>query len=82
VLLTNEVGLHARPAALLARSIADLDAEVTVGHGGQEVDAKSVLALMGLAARGGDTVTVSATGADAAEALRRISDLAERRFDE
>ncbi|GDY32424.1 dihydroxyacetone kinase phosphoryl donor subunit DhaM [Gandjariella thermophila] len=82
VLLTNEVGLHARPAALLARSIAHLDAEVTVRYGDQEVDARSVLALMGLGARAGDTVTVTATGRDAKDALRRITNLAERRFDE
>ena len=54
IVLTNEVGLHARPAALLARAIAGLDAEVTVRHGEQQADARSVLGLLGLAARAGD----------------------------
>ncbi|WP_037268194.1 dihydroxyacetone kinase phosphoryl donor subunit DhaM [Kibdelosporangium aridum] len=81
-LLTNEVGLHARPAALLARTVAELDAEVTVRFGDKQANAASVLALMSLGARGGDTVTVSATGPEAAEALRRVNELVARGFDE
>nr|WP_225954032.1 dihydroxyacetone kinase phosphoryl donor subunit DhaM [Kibdelosporangium phytohabitans] len=80
--LTNDVGLHARPAALLARTVAELDAEVTVRFGEKQANAASVLALMGLGAHGGDTVSVSATGPDAAEAVRRVDDLVARGFDE
>jgi phosphoenolpyruvate---glycerone phosphotransferase subunit DhaM len=82
LILTNAVGLHARPAALLARSVADLNAEVTVRFGERQANAASVLALMGLGAQGGDRVTVSATGPDAEEALRRVGELASRGFDE
>lgn len=82
LLLTNEIGLHARPAALLARAVADLDATVTIGFGDRQADARSVLALMALAARGGDTIRLSATGPQATEALQRIRDLAGRGFDE
>ena len=82
LVLTNEVGLHARPSALLARTIAELDADVLVRFGGDEADAKSVLALMGLGAPGGARIEVVASGADAEEALRRIEELAERGFDE
>ena len=82
VLLTNEIGLHARPAALLARAVAELDAQVFVAFGDKQADARSVLALMALGAKGGDTVRMSATGPQATEALRRIRDLADRRFDE
>ncbi|HEV2779815.1 MAG TPA: dihydroxyacetone kinase phosphoryl donor subunit DhaM [Actinophytocola sp.] len=80
--LTNEIGLHARPAALLARSVSDVDAQVTVAFAGKQADARSILAVMALGARGGDTVRVSAAGPQAAEALRRVRDLADRRFDE
>jgi len=80
--LRNEVGLHARPAALLARAINELQAEVVIGFREQEVDARSVLALMALGARGGDRVVVRARGPEAREALRRIHELNERRFDE
>nr|WP_042195073.1 dihydroxyacetone kinase phosphoryl donor subunit DhaM [Kibdelosporangium sp. MJ126-NF4]CEL21631.1 Phosphoenolpyruvate-dihydroxyacetone phosphotransferase, subunit DhaM; DHA-specific IIA component / DHA-specific phosphocarrier protein HPr [Kibdelosporangium sp. MJ126-NF4]CTQ92412.1 Phosphoenolpyruvate-dihydroxyacetone phosphotransferase (EC 2.7.1.121), subunit DhaM; DHA-specific IIA component / DHA-specific phosphocarrier protein HPr [Kibdelosporangium sp. MJ126-NF4] len=80
--LTNKVGLHARPAALLARTVAELDAEVTVRFGDKQANAASVLALMGLGAQGGDTVSVTATGPDSAEAVRRVHDLVARGFDE
>ena len=82
VLLTNDIGLHARPAALLARTVSDVDASVTVGFAGKQADARSVLALMALGARGGDTIRVAAAGPDAAEALRRVEALAERGFDD
>lgn len=80
--LRNDVGLHARPAALLVRSVAGLDTAVRVRRGDDEADGQSVLALMSLGARQGDRIEVSATGAQAAEAIRRISDLVERDFDE
>ncbi|GHH46135.1 dihydroxyacetone kinase phosphoryl donor subunit DhaM [Lentzea cavernae] len=82
VLLTNEVGLHARPAALLARTVAELDADVVVRYGAEEANAASVLALMGLSAPGGKSITVVATGKDAEEAVRRIEELAARGFDD
>jgi PTS hybrid protein len=80
--LSNDVGLHARPAALLARSIVGLDAAVTVRLGEETADARSVLALMSLGARQGDRVEIRAAGEQAAEALQRVRDLVERKFDE
>ncbi|HEY4459368.1 MAG TPA: dihydroxyacetone kinase phosphoryl donor subunit DhaM [Pseudonocardiaceae bacterium] len=80
--LTNGVGLHARPAAQLARAIAGLDAEVTVRHGQTSASAASVLGLLELAARAGDTITVSARGTQAAQAIERISTLVETNFGE
>ena len=82
VRLTNEVGLHARPAALLARTLSEVDAQVTVGLGDASADGRSVLALMALGARKGDELVVSATGARAGEALRMVEDLVARGFDE
>lgn len=80
--LTNGVGLHARPAAQLARAIVGLDAEVTVRHGEQSADAGSVLGLLGLDARAGDTIAVTARGTQAGEAIERISTLVETNFGE
>jgi phosphoenolpyruvate---glycerone phosphotransferase subunit DhaM len=82
VTLTNEIGLHARPAALVARTMTGLDATVTVRFGDATADGRSVLALMALGARGGDEVRVSATGPQAGEALRTFQDLAARNFNE
>ncbi|MEU4742308.1 dihydroxyacetone kinase phosphoryl donor subunit DhaM [Actinosynnema sp. NPDC023658] len=80
--LTNSVGLHARPAAMVVRALDSLAASVVVRFGEEEADAKSVLALMGLGAPGGARIEVVATGADAAEAVRRVEELASRRFGE
>jgi phosphoenolpyruvate---glycerone phosphotransferase subunit DhaM len=80
--LRNEVGLHARPAALLARAVSGLDAEVTVRYGETTVDAHSVLALMELGAKGGDSVLLTARGPQASQAIENVVALAERRFDE
>ncbi|HWM06230.1 MAG TPA: dihydroxyacetone kinase phosphoryl donor subunit DhaM [Actinophytocola sp.] len=80
--LANEVGLHARPAALLARTVSAVDAQVTVRLGDATADGASVLAVMALGARRGDEIEVSAMGPDAGEAVRRIEELAARDFDE
>ncbi|HEY0452653.1 dihydroxyacetone kinase phosphoryl donor subunit DhaM [Actinophytocola sp.] len=82
VRLTNEIGLHARPAALVARRMSEVDAAVTVRFNDATADGRSVLALMALGASGGDEVQVSATGRQAAEAVRLFEELAARNFDE
>jgi len=82
VRLTNEIGLHARPAALLARTLSEVDAVVTVRLGDASADGNSVLALMALGARKDDELVVSATGPQAAHALRAVEDLVARNFDE
>ncbi|MBQ6640064.1 MAG: HPr family phosphocarrier protein, partial [Saccharopolyspora sp.] len=82
LVLENEVGLHARPAALLARSLAGLRASVRVRLGDNEADGASVLGLMGLGARKGDRITLLADGADAQQAIQQVRDLAARNFDE
>lgn len=80
--LRNDVGLHARPAAVLVRSIAGLDAQVTVRLGEETADANSVLALMALGARQGDRIEVRAKGAQAEEALSKVKDLVDQNFGE
>ncbi|EHK88358.1 Phosphocarrier protein HPr/PTS system IIA component [Saccharomonospora azurea SZMC 14600] len=80
--LENEAGLHARPAALLVRAIAGVDADVRIRFGADEADGHSVLAIMSLGARQGDRVVVEASGPQAQEAVDRIEALAKRHFDE
>ncbi|GAA4532873.1 dihydroxyacetone kinase phosphoryl donor subunit DhaM [Amycolatopsis samaneae] len=80
--LRNDVGLHARPAAVLVRSLAGFDAEVSVRLGEQEADAHSVLALMSLGARQGDRIQVRASGPQAAEALAKARELVDGNFGE
>ena len=66
--LRNPLGLHARPAAQLARTAASFDAAVTVNG----VDAASVLALIALGASGGQQVAVTASGPQARAALAAV----------
>lgn len=66
--LVNPLGLHARPAATVARTAAGFDARVTING----VDAASVLALMSLGLTGGAEIEVSATGPQAEEALAAV----------
>jgi PTS hybrid protein len=80
VTLTNEIGLHARPAAVVARAMTGFDATVTVHFKDASADGRSVLALMALGARGGDQVRVTAVGPQAGEALRTFQDLAAANF--
>jgi PTS hybrid protein len=80
--LRNDVGLHARPAALLVRALSEFDAEVTVRLGDQEADGHSVLALMSLGARQGDRIRVRARGPQAPAALDKAKELVEGNFGE
>ncbi|HEY3467069.1 MAG TPA: dihydroxyacetone kinase phosphoryl donor subunit DhaM [Amycolatopsis sp.] len=80
--LRNDVGLHARPAAVLVRTLSEFDAEVTVRLGDQEADGHSVLALMSLGARQGDRIRVRARGPQAAAALDKVKELVDGNFGE
>ena len=68
VTVRNAMGLHARPAALVARTVADLGVPVTIDG----ADGASVLGLMGLAATGGRELTVRATGPGARAAVDTV----------
>lgn len=79
VAVGSSVGLHARPAAVIARAAGESQAAVTIAKaGGQPVDAGSALLLMTLGAKQGDEVTV--TSADQA-VLDRVADLVAQDLD-
>jgi phosphotransferase system HPr (HPr) family protein len=65
--------LHARPAGQVARAAATFEAAISVAAAGRSADGRSVLAVMGLGARAGETVSVWADGPDAAEAAAVIA---------
>jgi len=70
--LTNEVGLHARPAAVFSKAAAGFSADVKVAKGGQEANAKSIMAVLKLDVKKGDAVTIATEGDDAEEALEEL----------
>jgi len=69
--------LHARPAGLLSRTAAGFQSQVTLATTTKQVDARSVLMVMGLGATAGTDVTVRATGADAEQAAERLAGMLE-----
>lgn len=76
--LRNALGLHARPAAMLARLVAGFNAHVEVNG----VDGTSVLALIGLGLSGGAQITVRASGPQAEHVLDAVAQIVDDRFGE
>ncbi len=70
--IKDEIGLHARPAGLLAKKAKEFSSIITIEKDGKSVSATKLMMLMGLGIRHGDTVTVKINGSDedkAAEAM-------------
>ncbi|MCR5202513.1 MAG: HPr family phosphocarrier protein [Lachnospiraceae bacterium] len=70
--ITDEVGIHARPAGLLAKTVKALGANVTVAKGDKTASATSLMKLMGMGIKKGDTITVSVEGDDEENAAAEI----------
>lgn len=62
--ITDEVGIHARPAGILVKEAKSYDSVIKVTKDGKSAEAKKLMALMGLGVKKGDTVTVSVEGGD------------------
>jgi len=62
--ITNEQGLHARPASLLVKAASESESAVMLLKDGQEYNAKSILGIMGLGAQQGDEITLKIDGPD------------------
>jgi phosphocarrier protein len=80
--IKNKLGLHARAAAKLVHTAARFKADVKVRKGDEEVDGKSILGILLLAAGRGSTVTLRADGVDERDALDAIEKLIDEKFDE
>ncbi|MCD9087813.1 HPr family phosphocarrier protein [Stenotrophomonas sp. SY1] len=80
--VSNRLGLHARATAKLVQVLSGFRANATLVAKGREVNAKSIMGVMLLAAAQGTPVTVRIDGEDEAAALEAVTALFERRFDE
>ncbi len=78
----NKMGLHARPAAKLVQAANKFRCEVTLTKDGQDVNAKSIMGVLMLAAAQGTQVHVKAEGENADAAVAAIAALFEKGFDE
>ena len=82
VIIPNKRGLHARASAKVVEASARFQSEIHIIKDGQEVNGRSIMGLMMLAASMGSEVEITATGPDAAEAMKAILALVEAKFGE
>jgi len=82
VTIVNKLGLHARAAAKFVTLAASFASDIRLARNGQEVNGKSIMGVMMLAASRGTDLTLIASGDDENEALDRLAELVEHRFGE
>src|ERR1700740_2292997 len=81
-LVSNKLGIHARPAAMFVRTANRFACEIFVEKDGEKVNGKSIMGLMMLAAGPGSKLTVHAHGHDASQCLAELEALFKGKFDE
>ena len=82
VVIRNRSGLHTRPAATLVKTAAGFKSDFFIYKDGMEINGKSIIGVMTLAAEQGARLTLRFEGPDQEQAARAIIDLFERGFDE
>ena len=82
VQIVNKHGLHARPAAEIVKAASRYQSDVMISRDDLEVNGKSIMGVMMLAAEYGATITIRATGTDADDALDAIAAVVANRFGE
>lgn len=70
--ITDEVGIHARPAGLLVKKASEYASNVNICKDGKSADAKRLIGIMGLGVKKGDTVTVNVEGPDEEQAKKEL----------
>jgi phosphocarrier protein HPr len=80
--IVNRAGMHARPAAQFVKIAARFAAEIRVEKDGLEVNGKSIMGVLMLAAERGSRLRLSAKGKDAEDAVNALADLVRRGFEE
>jgi phosphocarrier protein HPr len=78
----NKLGIHARPAALFVKTATKFDSDITVEKDGEQVNGKSIMGLMMLAASKGAKLIITAEGHDAETAIREMQQLFDKKFNE
>ena len=70
--IKDEIGIHARPAGMLAKEAKSFESKITLAAKGKEADVTRLMAVMGMGIKCGDEVTVSAEGADEEKAIEAL----------
>ena len=82
ITITNRLGLHARASAKLVQALHNFQAMTVIAYRGKEVNAKSIMGVMMLAAGIGATVQIETDGPDEADAMKALLDLIADKFGE
>ena len=82
ITIVNALGLHARAAARFVHTASGFESRISVSKGGRQVDGKSIMGLLLLAAARGTLVTISADGADEQDAIAALCELVASGFGE
>lgn len=82
VTLSNEIGLHARPASIFIRQAVKFPCDITVKKDGRSYNAKSIMSVLSMSASNGDEITISADGDSDQEAVNSLVDLIENKLEE
>ncbi|HEX9653908.1 MAG TPA: HPr family phosphocarrier protein [bacterium] len=80
--IKNRLGMHARPAAQFVKTATKFTSDVFVGRNEHEVNGKSIMGVMMLAAEQGSFLTLTVNGEDEEAAMQALVELIERKFDE
>ncbi|TWT07933.1 phosphocarrier protein HPr [Planococcus sp. CPCC 101016] len=73
--ITDEAGMHARPASALVGAVSKFKSDITIEHNGKKVNLKSILGVMSLGVPSGSVVTIAADGEDENEAIEKAADV-------
>ena len=82
ITVINRLGLHARPAAMFVRIASRYRSEIWVEKEGEQINGKSIMGLMMLAAGQGSKLLIRCEGPDADKAMQEIEELINQRFNE
>jgi len=81
ITIQHEAGLHARPAALFVKTASGFQSKVSVTFGAKTANAKSIVQVLGLGARQGATISISAEGPDEQAAVEALTNLIQSNFE-
>ena len=82
VTLSNEIGLHARPASIFIRQAVQFPCDITVDKDGRSYNAKSIMSVLSMSASKGDEITIRAEGDSEEEAVKSLIDLVENKLNQ
>ena len=82
VTLTNEIGLHARPASVFIRAAVQFPCDITVEKNARSYNAKSIMSVLSMSASNGEELTIKASGEKEEEAVKSLVDVRENKINQ